>query len=149
MDRKKFISACGIACVAGLGGLSALLQSCSGSRMVTGTISGDDLEISVEQFTVVKKGSQEYRKYVIISHEKLQYPVCVYRHSESNYTALLMKCTHQNNELTVYGDKLHCAAHGSEFSKHGIATHGPAEKPLRTFPVTITGNQLKISLKTA
>jgi Rieske Fe-S protein len=147
MDRKQFISTCGMACVAGMGALTVLLESCAGSRTVTGTLSGDHLEIPLEEFQVIKKKVQGYRSYVIVQHEKLQYPVCVYRNSDTSYTALLMKCTHQNNELTAYGDKLHCAAHGSEFNKQGKATHGPAEAPLRTFPVTVAGNLVKISLK--
>ena len=58
-----------------------------------------------------------------------------------------MQCTHQGAELQVFGDKLQCPAHGSEFTNKGIVQSGPAETKLRSFPVIIEANQLKISLK--
>ena len=58
-----------------------------------------------------------------------------------------MACTHQRAELQVYGDKLQCAAHGSEFSNRGLVESGPATADLRKFPVTIENSVLKISLK--
>ena len=47
----------------------------------------------------------------------------------------------------MYGDKLQCAAHGSEFSNIGTVESGPANTDLRNFPITIENNILKISLK--
>ena len=58
-----------------------------------------------------------------------------------------MRCTHQGTELQVFGDKLQCPAHGSEFNNLGQVGNGPADTALRTFLVTITDRQLKISLK--
>jgi len=147
MDRKTFITSCGFLCAAGTGGMMSLIQSCAGSRMVSGTIAGEFLVVSLDAFISENKDGVTYRNYIVVNHENLQYPVCVYRFTEKEYSALLMKCTHQGNELTVYGDKLHCAAHGSEFDKKGIVTTGPSVQPLRTFPVHIENNQLKISLK--
>ncbi|WP_163599017.1 ubiquinol-cytochrome c reductase iron-sulfur subunit, partial [Klebsiella pneumoniae] len=40
-----------------------------------------------------------------------------------------------------------CPAHGSEFTNSGTVQGGPADRKLRTFPVTIEANKLKISLK--
>jgi len=58
-----------------------------------------------------------------------------------------MRCPHQGEELQVFGDRLECPAHGSEFNNKGIVQNGPADSNLRTFPVTIINNQLNISLK--
>ena len=66
--------------------------------------------------------------------------------SES-YTALWMKCTHQGTELHAFGDRLQCPAHGSEFKKNGEVQNGPAADPLRTFPVVVADNALKINLR--
>ncbi|MBK8828174.1 MAG: Rieske (2Fe-2S) protein [Saprospiraceae bacterium] len=71
----------------------------------------------------------------------------MYRIEENKYNALWLECTHQGNEVQVFGDKLQCPAHGSEFSNSGLVTNGPADRNLRTFPVTIEGNYLKISLR--
>jgi Rieske Fe-S protein len=58
-----------------------------------------------------------------------------------------MRCTHQGTELQVYGDKLQCPAHGSEFGNKGELKNGPAATHLRSFPISIDNDQLKISLK--
>ncbi|MGL5946635.1 MAG: ubiquinol-cytochrome c reductase iron-sulfur subunit, partial [Sediminibacterium sp.] len=95
-----------------------------------------------------KAGNEKhYKKYVVVQNDILQYPICVYRINENEYTALWMQCTHQGAELQVFGDKLQCPAHGSEFTNSGTVQGGPADRKLRTFPVTIEANKLKISLK--
>lgn len=88
-----------------------------------------------------------YRKYIVVSNDILKNPICVYRLSENHYSAVWMKCTHQGAALEVFGDKLQCPAHGSEFNSLGAAENGPAASNLRTFPVRIENNILKISLK--
>lgn len=146
MNRKDFIKTCGYSCLGSLT-LGPLLQSCTPMKMITGTIEGEDILVQLSDFKVVKKEEVSFRKYLIVQNELLQFPICVYRVSETEYSALWMKCTHQGNELTAFGDKLHCSAHGSEFDKHGNVTNGPAANQLRTFEVIIENEQLKISLK--
>lgn len=146
MDRKDFLKNCGFACIGGLA-VTSLLQGCTATQIMSGKIAGDDLVVPVSNFEIKKGEEKYYRKYVVVQNDILQYPVCVYRHSENEYTALWMQCTHQGTELQVFGDKLQCPAHGSEFSSKGIVQNGPADRTLRTFPVTIENNQLKISLK--
>ena len=146
MDRKDFIKTCGFACVGGVG-MATLLQGCATSKLLDGTIVGDDLVVALSDFET-KKGSQGgYKKYIIVRNDILKFPICVYRFSENDYTALWMCCTHQGAELQVFGDKLQCPAHGSEFTSKGVVHNGPADATLRTFPVIIENNQLKISLK--
>lgn len=145
MDRKQFIKTCGLACI-GTSGIGLLLQSCNSSKMITAGISGSDLVIPVSNFEIVKNDVKKFKKYLIVQNEQLQYPICVYRFDETNYSALLMSCTHQGAELQVFGDKLQCPAHGSEFNNRGVVQNSPAERNLRTFPVTIESNIIKISL---
>ena len=76
-----------------------------------------------------------------MQNEILQHPICIYRFNENTFKALLMKCTHQGAELQVFGDKLQCPAHGSEFNNQGEVKDGPADHDLRTFPITISDNQ--------
>lgn len=143
MERKTFLKNCGLACFSATL-LSSLLDSCSGSKIISGKIENSNLLVPVTSFLL---SNNSFRKYVIASPEELKYPICIYRFSESEYTALLMRCTHQGTELEVFGDRLECPAHGSEFNDRGIVMDGPAETNLRTFPVTIQKNQLYISLK--
>jgi Rieske Fe-S protein len=146
MDRKDFIKSCGFACIGGAA-VTSLLQGCATTKIMSGKITGDNLVVPVSDFEIKKGEEKYYRKYVVVQNDILQYPVCVYRHNENEYTALWMQCTHQGTELQVFGDKLQCPAHGSEFSSKGIVQNGPADRTLRTFPVIIENNQLKISLK--
>lgn len=121
-----------------------MLESCSNTKTISGTIVDSDLVVPLSAF--LTKGN-EYRKYVVVHHDKLKYPICVYRFSADQYSALLMRCPHQGAELQVFGDRLQCPAHGSEFSDKGAVQNGPADTNLRTFPITINNNQINISLK--
>jgi nitrite reductase/ring-hydroxylating ferredoxin subunit len=142
MERKEFIKTCGMACLGGLF-LSSVLEGCGSSKVIAGTIDHSDLVMPVTAF----QSKNSYHKYVVVQHPSLKYPVCVYRTSQTEYTALLMRCTHQGAELQVFGDRLECPAHGSQFSNTGMVQNGPADTNLRTFPVTVINNQIHISLK--
>ena len=146
MDRKEFIKSCGAACLKGVL-LTTLLQSCRTSHVMNKTIVGSDLIVPLTDFEYTKNDQIHYKKHIVIQNDNLQYPICVYRLSEIKYSAILMRCSHQGAELQVFGDKLECPAHGSEFSNLGVLQNAPADTNLRTFPVTIENNQLKISLK--
>lgn len=146
MERKEFIKACGFVCAGGIG-MVTLLQGCATAKQVSGQIVNDDLVVLINDFKNPNSKQGEFKKYVIIRNEILQYPICVYRFSESEYSALWMRCTHQGSELQVFGEKLQCPAHGSEFTNQGIVQNGPADVKLRSFPIIIEKHQLKISLK--
>lgn len=146
MNRKKFISTCSKSCLVILGGGFSFLQGCMGIQYVTAQLVGADMIVPVSAFESEKSGTIYYKKYVIAQHENLQYPICIYRISANEYQALLMKCTHQGTELQVFGDRLQCPAHGSEFTRNGAVQNGPAEEPLRTFRVQIENETLKIHL---
>jgi Rieske Fe-S protein len=146
MNRKEFLKTCGFSCLAGITGVT-LLESCSSSLAMTKEIVGSDILLPIDDFEIKYNGKTKYKKYIIIQNDRLKYPICVYRFDTENYTALLMECTHQGAELQVYGDKLQCSAHGSEFNNKGIVDDGPATTDLRNFPILIENNILKISLK--
>ena len=146
MNRRDFISNGCVACLS-VTAMSGLLTSCSATRYVSGTVVKDGLTIQKEEFRVNKKSRTEYRSFIIARNDALQYPICIYRFSETEYTALWMSCTHQGTELQASGQYLQCTAHGSEFNNRGKVTSGPADKDLRTFPVTVNNDQLFIDLR--
>lgn len=88
-----------------------------------------------------------YRSFIIVRNDALKCPICVYRMNDNDYTALWMRCTHQGAELQASGDVLQCTAHGSEFTSKGEVRNGPADKALRTFPVTVTNDEIFIDLR--
>lgn len=145
MDRRDFMRSCGYACLSGIA-VTTILQSCVSTKIVSGSIDQSELVIDLADFEQVKKNQSSFRKYLIVRNESLQFPMAIYRFSESEYTALYLKCTHQGAELQVFGDKIQCPAHGSEFSNRGAVESGPATEKLREFAVRIDNKQLKISL---
>jgi Rieske Fe-S protein len=142
MERKEFIKTCGFACLGGTL-LGAILQGCGSSKIISAEINHSDMVVPLAAF----RDNNSFKKHVVVQNQKLKYPICVYRFSETEYTALLMRCTHQGAELQVFGDRLECPAHGSQFSSTGQVKNGPADANLRTFPVTIANDQILISLK--
>lgn len=145
MKRIEFLKSCGYACLSGVAFMS-ILQSCKTSKMITVGIDGNEIRLPVSEFELRKKERLSYRNYLILQNEQLNYPICVYRLGENEYRALHLQCTHQGAELQVFGDRLVCPAHGSEFSNRGKVENGPAVKDLKSFPVQLSSNTIKISL---
>jgi Rieske Fe-S protein len=141
MNRKEFMLKCGLCMV----GMPEWLSGCAGTKYLAVPIEGDSLVVPSTSFTMQDKPDQ-YLKYLVVHNDQLEYPICVYRFSENNYKALLMRCTHQGTELQVFGDRLQCPAHGSEFTNTGAVQNGPADTPLRTFNVSVLTDAIKIKL---
>lgn len=144
MNREEFIKICGLSC-AGLITTSLLLQGCAGTQYMSAEINDDFMEIPLSAFST--ENDSRFRDYLVVENSRLNYPIAVYRHNENNYTALLMRCTHQGTELRVFGDRLECPAHGSEFTNSGSVQNGPANNELRTFPVFVELEIIKIDLR--
>src|SRR4051794_32485485 len=125
MKRRDFIKDSCAACLT-IAALPLMLSSCANLIDITGTLVKDGLTLSFEDFKIKAKGSSAYRSFVIVRNEALQYPICVYRFNDKQYSALWMKCAHQGAELQASGDYLQCPAHGSEFNNNGQVTNGPA-----------------------
>ena len=142
MDRRNFIKNSCIACLS-----AGVLSSCTSTRYISGTLGKDGLTVDANEFITKQNGKTTYRSFIIVRNETLQYPICVYRFNDKEYSALWMRCTHQGTELQASGDYLHCTAHGSEFNNKGTVKNGPADRNLRNFPVTVSNNQLFIDLR--
>jgi Rieske Fe-S protein len=123
--------------------LGSLASSCNPTHYISGKLERDGLFVDTNDF----KTKDSYRSYIIVRNEELKFPICVYRFSESDYSALWMQCAHQGAEVQVAGTYLQCPAHGSEYDNRGRVTNGPATSNLRTFPVTLNNNQLFIDLR--
>ncbi len=146
MDRKEFIKTCGIACLGG-SALSIFLQSCaSANYFAAATFSENKIILRKAEFIRTEKEKVTQRKYVLVKTEKLNYPVCIYKTEEEEYTALLLECTHKGCELHPSGDYLICPCHGSEFTNKGIVQNPPAEENLKTFLITTDHENIYIQL---
>jgi Rieske Fe-S protein len=148
MDRRDFIVKGCAACLSATA-IAGLLSSCTPSQFVSGKLNENGILVNLDDFKINKAGRTSYRSFIVVRNESLQYPICLYRFSETDYSAVWMQCTHQGTELQVSGDYLQCPAHGSEFNNKGKIVNGPADKDLRSFPVRITANQIFIDLRKA
>ena len=145
MDRREFTKRC-LSCV-GAAAFVPLLSQCQSTYYTTGTLESNGIAVQKSEFKYLKKEQELIRPYIIVRNDSMQFPIYLYRFSDSEYSAVLMKCTHQGNELSASGDHLTCSAHGSEFNNKGKVAHGPAEKNLRSFPVTVDSEKIIIDLR--
>ena len=143
LTRREFISKGCLACA----GASLLSLSGCAAHYISGTMEANGISILKSEFDQTKNGRASHRTFLLIQHEQLEFPIYLYRFSETEYSALWMACTHQGAELQASGDYLHCPSYGSEFNNHGIVSGGPAEKNLRSFPVTVLSNRIVIDLR--
>jgi Rieske Fe-S protein len=146
MKRREFIINSCTACLS-VSALAGLVSSCSATKSISGKLNNDGILLDVSEFQIKKQGKVDYLPYIVVRNDELQFPVCVYRFSDTDYSALWMQCAHQGAEVQVMGSYLHCPAHGSEYNNRGQVTNGPAIRDLRTFPVTVNNNQLFIDLR--
>lgn len=148
MERRDFILKGCAACLSATA-LSGLLSSCKPASYVAGKLNDNGITVNADDFKMKKGGKETYRSYIIVRNEALQFPICLYRFTDTEYSALWMSCTHQGTELQASGDFLQCPAHGSEFNNKGAVVSGPADQGLRSFPVTVSNNQVFIDLRKA
>jgi Rieske Fe-S protein len=146
MNRRKFTKAC-VVCLGSAALPPVLLSGCRSTHYATGMMESNGLSLLKSEFIYLKKDQQVYRKYIIVRNDALEYPIYLYRFADNDYSAVLMKCTHQGAELNDAGDQLHCPSHGSEFTNKGLVTQGPAETNLRSFRVSTVSEKIYIDLR--
>jgi Rieske Fe-S protein len=145
MNRRAFTKKACLMCL-GTTAISSVLVSCQSTFYTTGSLEQNGISIPKSDFTFMKNDQPQTRSYIIVRNEKLEFPIYVYRFSETEYSAVLMKCAHQGAELNAAGDHLHCSSHGSEYDNKGNVTQGPAERNLRSFKVSVGAEKLFIDL---
>ncbi len=139
MQRRNFIvSSCNACLLLAAGFLMPSLSGCGpGAYQVFSTdIKEDRLTVPTETFA---KGP-----LVLVRPKGWFYSIALRKKEDNTYTALLLKCTHQDNQLNASSDGYSCSLHGSAYNKEGQVVKGPAERALKTYPVTIEANQLII-----
>lgn len=82
--------------------------------------------------------------FQLIQPKSLYYNIGLKKEKDGSYTALLLRCTHADNQLTPTGNGFRCTLHGSTFDNEGRVTIGPAERPLKKYPTQIESDQIII-----
>lgn len=85
-------------------------------------------------------------KVLIVRNEQTVFDILLVKISDTNYNALLMQCTHQDNPLTATKSGLFCSAHGSTFDLQGNVTKEPALSPLKKFKTEVNNSFIEIFL---
>jgi nitrite reductase/ring-hydroxylating ferredoxin subunit len=139
MERRDFIKqTCSLCMIAGAGIALGSLASCSTLPVYQTAINNKQVIVPVSLFD---KGNLQ-----IIQPKNLYYNIALKKESDGSYTALLLRCTHADNQLQTTGNGFKCNLHGSTFDQEGQVTIGPAEKPLHKYPTEINNGQIIIHL---
>ena len=142
MQRRTFIrSSCNSCLLLATGFLMPALSGCGpGAYSVFNAAPADDkLIVPTDAFA---KGS-----LVLVRPKGWFYAIALRKKEDSTYSALLLKCTHQDNQLDASSNGFSCSLHGSAFDQDGRVTKGPAERTLTSFPVTTANNALIIHIR--
>jgi Rieske Fe-S protein len=72
--------------------------------------------------------------------------ILLFRAPSGALAAVDMTCTHRGCDVDyVAADgRLECPCHGSEFAPTGAVLVGPAERPLRAYPVDVLGDEIVV-----
>lgn len=82
---------------------------------------------------------------VLKVHDKL---LLLVRDSASTVRALNPVCTHRHCIVAYHAAEhiIQCPCHGSKFGLDGAVLHGPAPRPLGTYPAELAGEQVAVTL---
>lgn len=142
MERRHFIKAtCGICLLAAAG---AMLPSIAAYGKDRGKVYKTELNGNNEVIIPLELFNETTLQVVRV--KKQYYDIAVHKKEDGTFDAILMKCTHMDNQLTITGEGFHCNLHGSEFDKQGAVVKGPAEQPLTMYTTTINEGNLIINI---
>ena len=102
------------------------------------TVTGNTIEVPLPLF--------DLHPMQVVRPKGWQYDIAVQKNADGTFTALLMQCTHLDNQLAPSQNGYHCSLHGSRFNKAGKVIKGPAEAPLKSYPTSTANNHLLISI---
>ena len=141
-NRRDFLKQSGTACaaIAGLGFLTTL-EACK----TTGATASSNYDAATNKVTVPMTAFASQNK-IVVDGPNGDYRIFLMKKSETEITALQLKCTHRGHAVNMEETDLHCPLHGSEFDFEGNVIHGPAAVPLKKFPAEVVGGSVVISV---
>ncbi len=126
--------------MAGMVGLSLIdLMACTGTKTLAyqTEVSNNSLSIPLTLFA--------QQNLQLVRPKGWFYDIAVSK-KDSGYEAILLQCTHMDNQLQVSADGYTCSLHGSRFDTNGQVRKGPAERPLKKFQTKSEGENLIITV---
>ncbi len=139
MERREFLKkGCTFCLLAGAGLAVGSLASCSTLPVYQAAISNQQVAVPVSLFA---SGDVH-----VIQPKSMYYNIALKKEASGTYTALLLRCTHADNQLMVTGNGFKCNLHGSAYDQEGHVLQGPAEQPLHQYLTEIKNDQIIIHL---
>jgi Rieske Fe-S protein len=140
MDRREFVKqSCTLCLAVGAGMVVSSLSSCGTALPVYKTdVAANKIAVPVSLF--------DNSEFQLVQPKSMYYNIGLKKEKDGTYTALLLRCTHADNQLIPTGNGFKCTLHGSAFDKEGSVTNGPAERPLKKYPTEIISNQIIIHI---
>jgi len=143
MDRRGFIKTGCKICLLGAAGI--MLPGLTGAAIAKGkngvyktkVTDKNQLEIPLDLFLETNLR--------IVSVKGWDYDLAVHKKEDGSFAAILMRCTHMENQLDITGEGFQCSLHGSLFDKDGNVLKGPAEQPLTQYKTEISEQVVIIS----
>lgn len=139
MKRKEFLKTACTACIAiGTGMITGSLGSCSNMPIYKTKISKNRVSVPRTLF--------DQNKTQIIRPQGFEFDIAVRKETDDTFSALLMRCTHADNQVIPTGSGFVCNLHGSRFDARGQVTKSPAEKPLKSYKTEVQKDNVVILL---
>ena len=132
MQRRTFLqSSCNACLLLAAGCVLPLLSGCGPGayQVFHATALNDRIMVPADAF--------DRGPLVLVRPKEWYYSIALRKKDDRSYTALLLKCTHQDNQLTADSDGFSCSLHGSAFNRDGQVVKGPAGRALKSYPVTV------------
>jgi Rieske Fe-S protein len=139
MERRDFLkTTCSFCVLAGAALATGMLDSCSSLPIYKTAMSDNKIAVPVSLFAQTN--------LQIIRPKQFEYDIALLKSNDGAYTAILLRCTHADNQLGLTGTGFVCTLHGSRFDKQGAVTKGPAQRPLKKYPAEIVSDNIIIHI---
>jgi cytochrome b6-f complex iron-sulfur subunit len=141
-SRRNFIKKAGAISlsICAYSGLSSLLAACATTMQINS-------KSDVDGYIRVSLSSFEEGNSLLLNVEGIDAPIFLFRNSDTNFTAVLMVCTHKGCHLNKSGPLLVCPCHGSEFDRKGNVLSGPADENLLMYKTSLESDNILIKVK--
>ncbi len=142
MDRRDFVvTTCGAIGAAAIGGVAA--AGCASLATVPVRPSNGKVTLTLRNHPrLLQPGG-----FIRIVPEGSAETLFVIAAADASYTVLSSICTHLRCTVNLEGQRFVCPCHGSTYDRSGEVLVGPADKPLASYPATVTrGGALVIDL---
>ena len=139
MERRAFIkSTCNVCLLGATGYLLTSLSACGPAAfpVLKTEIVNDEIQLPLSALST--------SNLHLVRPKGWYYDIAVQKKEDAGYEAILLKCTHQDNQLSATGKGYTCSLHGSQFDKDGRVTKGPAERSLKQFRTSVSQDILII-----